>query len=178
MGIAIINMDMKFKQWLEIAEQYPPVMREAARRFRHHKLLKEGAEPQLGAYYWIPLPNKKWDLMTFFESHYGDSAMHDQLWESEVVPYLAHAWKLNPQQIQTIQHSSAGLPRGRICRMKRGYAHMHGNDAPVKANLDSIIKREFGLPAMTSVFDFHEQMLQLDVADIQSVFGDLGLKGV
>jgi hypothetical protein len=80
-----IELHTKFKEWLEIADTYPPTMREAARRYRHHKLLKEATVPQTGVYYWIPHPGGAWDIMTFFDSHYGE-VMHNQLWSREVLP--------------------------------------------------------------------------------------------
>jgi hypothetical protein len=174
-----LDIHRKFSEWLKIAGTYPPPMREAARRFRHHKLLKEGTVPQTGVYYWIPLPGGKWDMMTFFEEHYGE-AMHQQLWSREVLPYLAHLWSLTSDQQSTIADAYAGLPRGRVSRVQKGYAHYHGADAPATnaQELQTIIKREFGLPSVRSMEDDHERMLADDVNAIQSVLGDLGLAGV
>jgi len=171
-----IDIHMKFKEWLLIAETYSPPMREAARRFRQHKLLKEGAEPQTGIYYWVPLPGGKWDMLTFFDSHYGN-ANHDQVWEREVVPYLTHVWKLNPSQAGMIADAYAGVPRGRITRMQQGYAHHHGGDAPTGQS-ETVVKRAFGLPFVQSMPDDHERMLQDDVNAVQSVLGNLGLTGI
>lgn len=171
------SIHLKFKEWLDVADTYPPTMRESARRFRHHKVLKEGAEPQTGVYYWVPLPGGKWDMMNFFDSVYGE-VLHDQLWGREVVPYLTQLWKLNALQTTAIRDAYAGLPRGRISKVQQGYAHYHGGDAPINAaQLDSVVKREFGLPFVNSVADDHERMLQDDVNAIQSALGDLGLRG-
>lgn len=166
----IEELHIKFKEWLEVADGYPPLMREAARRFRHHKVLIEGTDPQTGVYYWIPLPTGGWDMMTFFDNVYGE-VLHIEIWEKEVVPYLVHLWKLSPEQKAQLEDTYAGLPRGRISRVQQGYAHYHGGDAPVnQQRLEGIIKREFGLPFVKSVADDHEEMIDYEKQIVKSVF--------
>jgi len=167
------ELHVKFQEWLAIAETYPPPMREAARYFRHHKLRR--AEPQTGVYYWVPLPGGQWKMMSFFENHYGQ-ALHDQIWRREVLPFLAHRWKLNRSQTVTIRDVYAGLPRGRVTRVEEGYAHHHGGDAPTD-KLEMLVKREFGLAFVQSMLDDHERMLLDDVRAVESVLGNLGLTG-
>ncbi len=162
----------EFKEWFNIAEKYPYPMREAVRRFRHYRILRESTEPQVGIYYWVPLPNKIWDIMKFYESHYGD-LMHEATWEKEVAPYLIHIWKLKLSPIQSDEFTNAyaGLPRGRVVLAQNKYFHYHGGDAPNPSQSETIIQREFGLPSVTSVVDEHEQMLDYDKKLIQSILG-------
>lgn len=161
---------VQFQEWLQLAQSYSQPMREAVRRFRHHKLLKESTDAQVGIYYWVPLPNNKWDIMKFYESHYGDT-MHEQVWKTEVVPYLLNIWKpkVDLRTLDQIRQAYAGLPRGRVSKTMTGYVNYHGNDAPTK-HLDAIIKREFGLPEMKSVFDDHERTLPADVKLVNKLY--------
>jgi hypothetical protein len=173
-----IDIHMKFTEWLKRTGDYHPMMREAARRFRHHKMLNESTDPQTGVYFWIPLPGGKWDVVSFFDTVYG-GVLHTQAWKREVLPYLSQVWKLNSQQVKTIRDAYTGLPRGRVSKMMPGYANYNGGDAPVSdKQANAIIKREFGLPSIRSIPDDHERMLQDDVNATQSVFGNLGLTGI
>jgi putative ABC transport system substrate-binding protein len=106
------ELQIKFQEWLAIAEIYSYPMREAARRFRHHKLLREGTEPHTGVYYWVPLPGGKWEMLSFFDKHYGE-ALHDQLWRREVLPFLAHRWQLKSGRIAIVDPNPAKIERAK-----------------------------------------------------------------
>ena len=179
-------MNKNFKEWIA-TKKYAYPMREAAERFLKHKVLREGMSmtPQTGIYFWVPLPKGKWDFVKFFDSQV-DNLQHDTTWNERIVPEIRFKWNLNPMKTSQIRGIYASVPRGRVSKSQTEIFHHHGGDAPSLSNgtkmpqsqLDSLIRKEFGLPSVKSMADDHERMLQDDVMILQSVLGNLGLAGV
>lgn len=172
----------------QLLRQYPNVlMRETVRRQRT-RAIQEARIPQSGAFWWIPLPNGKWDMEVFYDSEFADDTPHDQLWRRYMVERLATVWSKDHQTLRRrIGDDYTGLPRGRVNRVRDGWTIVHGNDAPKGTNgVDGIINA-FNLrsvvranPGAVKVFvDEHETMIPGHPEAVQRALGvDLGLKGI
>jgi hypothetical protein len=102
------------------------------------------------------------------------------LWP-KVVRRLAAAWGLGPDSLaRRLADHYAGLPRGRVARVRSLYLHHHGGDAPASEGL-AVAEGRFGLSGrpVRRLFDEHERMLADDCGAVQEALGrNLGLHGV
>jgi hypothetical protein len=122
------------------------ILREQIRRHQQRKRIAESRSPQEGPYYWIPLPDGSWELMSWFVSDYGiDSTNHADVWRKSAAHYLAERWGLE-QQVDRIQMIPYGVPRGRVSRGVGSIYINHGDDAPVpEEEMVRKVCREFNL---------------------------------
>jgi hypothetical protein len=139
--------------------------------------------PRTGAYYWLPLPGDpavRWDVITCHDLGRDADVGHLRLWP-EVVRRLARAWGKDPDRmVRRLGEHYAGLPRGRVTRVRGAYLVQHGDDTPTIGGLGAIEGR-FGLVGRRVKFlvDEHEHMLSGDPEPVQRALGvDLGLRGV
>ncbi len=139
--------------------------------------------PRTGAYYWLPLPGDlavRWEVVTCNDLGREAEVGHVRLWP-EVVQRLARAWGKDPERlVRRLAEYYAGLPRGRVTRVRGVYLVQHGDDTPTMGGLELIVSR-FGLVGRPVKFlvDEHEHMLSGDPEPVQRALGvDLGLHGV
>ena len=143
----------------------------------------EGTAGRAGAYYWLPRPGgpgPTWDLITCHDLGRGAAVGHAALWPV-VAGRLAEAWGRTPATLaRRLRDHHAGLPRGRVTRVRGVSLVHHGGDAPSPGGLDEIEAR-FGLRGrpVRRLLDDHERMLAGDPEAVQAAIGiDLGLRGV
>jgi hypothetical protein len=136
-----------------------------------------------GAYYFLPLPGEptcRWDVVTCHNLGRGADVGHRRLWP-EVVQRLAQAWgKGHETLVRLLREHYAGLPRGRVTRVRGVYLVQHGDDTPVTGGLKTV-EEQFGLVGfrVRHLLDEHEQMLAGDPKRVQQALGvNLGLNGV
>lgn len=154
-------------------------MREAVRKFREHKTMKEARQPLTGIYWWVPIRKGKkieWVVQAYHDDIYKNP-LHSDVWK-HVLDFLKTKWK-KLEITSELMDAYAGLPRGRISKTMKGYTHYHGGDAP--GSLGSA-RGKFNLTLggnNTEMLDEHEQMLDDDAKILQKALGvDLGLRGV
>lgn len=74
----------------------------------------------------------------------------------------------------------AGLPRGRVTRVRAVYLVQYGDDTPATCSLE-VVRGRFGLVGrrVNYLVDEHERMLAGDPEPVQQALGvNLGLHGV
>lgn len=136
-----------------------------------------------GAYYWLPLPGEpacRWDVVTCHDLGCGADVGHVSLWP-EVVRRLVQAWGKGPEKlVRRLSEHYAGLPRGRVTRVRGVYLVQHGDDTPATCSI-KVVRGRFGLVGlrMKYLVDKHERMLAGDPEPVQQALGvNLGLHGV
>lgn len=139
--------------------------------------------PLVGAYYWLPRPAElscHWDLVTCHCLGLGSDEGHTELWPA-VVRQMAMFWRRDAEALfRRLGEHYAGLPRGRVTRVRGVYLIHHGGDTPGKGGLGEV-EIQFGLGGrrVRHVKDDHERMLAGDPEVVQGVLdADLGLRGV
>ncbi len=148
----------------------PPIMVEAARKYRQAKIIAESRAPQLGAFWLVPDSTGNWELYSFFESNYPKTD-HAFLWPRYVSKMLFDKPSVH------IMNAYAGLPRGRVVHntgfAEKDYIIYHGNDLPGGAAMLRKVAREFNLPMDNYVplFEEHEQMIPEHYRFMQKALG-------
>lgn len=158
-------------------------MREAARR-HHSRVIKEYSGPQTGSYFWLPTPDGKWVLDTYFDSELPNT-MHSDMWWKYAIDRLGHYWKKDTDVLRKkIGKEYTAVPRGRIVYYNGVYKLFHGNDIPTGAGGTKKILGAFNLYSLWRegkvqiMEDEHETMLPGDPEKLQRILGrDLGLRG-
>lgn len=142
---------------------------EAARKYRQAKILVESKAPQQGAFWFVP-NGSNWDIYSFFESNYPNTD-HSMIWSR----YLSKIIFDKPSI--ELRNAYAGLPRGRVVKLRDKYIIYFGNDLPNGKSSLKIIGREFNLPKYSAVFEEHEQMIPEHYWTIKhAIGGDYKLK--
>lgn len=162
------------------------LMREAVRRQRTRAIL-ESKVPQSGAYWWLPTPKGRWTMEVFYDSEFNNATPHDEIWRIYVVERLATLWGKDPDRLRrSIADNYAGLPRGRVNKLRDSWTIVHGNDAPKGTRGVEGVINAFSLRAVITADedavkvyeDEHEKMMPGDPEAVQRALGvDLGLKG-
>ncbi len=118
-------------------------------------------EPFTGPYYWIPLPNRTWELISYVEKPVGVEIGHIHIWP-DVLRIIGEKWGKEPEKlVRRIGDNPYSLPRGRVvflARQRWGIAH--GEDTPPGMTLETVRLR-FNLPRSQTklFFDEHEVMI-------------------
>lgn len=173
----------------EIITKQPTILMREAVRQHDRRIILESRNPQSGAYWFIPLPDGKWDIETFYDSQFEDTP-HDQMWSRYVVERLATIWGKDHNWLRrVIGDNYTGLPRGRVSKVNHdagiGYTIVHGDDFPKGCSITGVLNA-FNLrafqrahPDLVNIYkDHHETMISGDPRRVQKALGvDLGLKG-
>lgn len=127
---------------------------------------RSAAIPQDGVYYWLPKPSKAkpgaftWELLPFYKKDYGAAILHYNVWP-EALEMLAAWWGRSMGAFSRLREEYAGVPRGRIVKMRQGFGLAHGGDTPGGSlGLRKVI-RAFRLQdvRVTEYVDEHERMI-------------------
>jgi hypothetical protein len=97
---------------------------------------------------------------------------HLDLW-TLVIDRLAQAWRKDGRLLKKrLWNHYTGLPRGRVTRPGNVYLILHGNDSPIGAWKQAVI-RGFDLEGqrVRPLFDEHEQQLPDDVMMVAKIVG-------
>lgn len=149
----------------------------AVRREFRMAYMRNSKAPFTGPYYWLPLSEGNWELISFADKFYQGHAAHVRIWP-EVVNILALKWCKEPEKLERhLKDFPYSLPRGRALRMANGqWGIAHGDDAPRGVSLAKV-RREFNLSSNArEFFDVHETMIGEQLHETQSILKrDLGL---
>lgn len=167
---------MAFPHKLERVLRRRELIIETLRRHRQTRFLVESNRPQEGPYYWIPLPDGTWDLMSWFVADYGpDKTDHVDVWRQSGAPYMAERWGINPRELARLPYS---VPRGRVSKGFPSVCINHGGDAPVPDDsFRQRICKEFYLTGLLLrdpkklrfIRDDHERTQSRDVAALKTL---------
>jgi hypothetical protein len=140
------------------------------------KLIKNASVPAEGVFYMIPTPK----IMTEFWydrtdepfTDEFDAMLHFSFWRNVVCNILSQYWKINPI---SIMDSYACIPRGRVEKVKDGYAVIHGGDSIVSPLFKAV--QAFGLSDLyrnghvQEITDAHEQVNPAQVEKLEKLIG-------
>lgn len=98
--------------------------------------LKESYKPQAGIYYWVPLPDEQWELLSFWNEFYGN-IVHAIVWKNYVANELANLYKVSSEKLMPYPY---GLPRGRIFVENNKIQLWHGDDTPIPNGINRILQ--------------------------------------
>jgi hypothetical protein len=135
--------------------------------------------PQEGPWYLVYL-KPKWQVVAFTFKTQEESFGHVDVWKELAQRLAEHYGITNPKKIAQIAELPYALPRGRVCKVKQGYAIFNGQDWPQYLKYTEIkneIIKLFGLTEehkagrVLLAFDEHHQMLPDEQAKLQSYIG-------
>lgn len=128
----------------DLAPESRSTMIETRRRYRLASMRTAG-EPVTGPFYWMPLPDRGWELMVFADTFYGGHAEHDRVWK-ELVAIMALRWGKEPDKLaKQLNTFPKGLPRGRVAKAESCQWSITVGDIPNDAELEAVIS-SFNLP--------------------------------